>query len=133
MVEKILWETGERKAAHREKRRQQRRAGSGSQRGGARSGVTSDCDPRFPGIAGSFEMVAGLQVDRIVGGGIEVASQAQRGFPRDGALPGDYGADAVGRHAQLLGQAVHGHAKVVQGFLEDGARVDGWELSGSVW
>jgi hypothetical protein len=66
------------------------------------------CDPRFPGIAGRFEIVAGLQVDPIVGGGIKVASEAQRGFPGDGALPGDYGAARSALHQPLAQPAAWG-------------------------
>jgi hypothetical protein len=65
-------------------------------------------------------------------GGIERRGLVRGDLGRDPRFPDIAGADAVGRHALLLGQAVHGHAKVVQGFLEDGARVDGWELSGGV-
>ena len=62
----------------------------------------------------------------------EISSQAKGSLARDRAAAGDDRGHAVRRHANLLRQPVHADAQVFQRFLENLARMHGWQLIGSV-
>jgi hypothetical protein len=82
----------------------------------------------FPLIASGVEVVSRLHVQPVFGRGPEIAGEAQGGFSGDGALSGEDRADPVGGYVDLLGQAIHAEAEVVEGLLEDDAWMNGREF-----